>query len=310
MTASDFHIPADPRFVLNSFGVICFGLVGLELASIMGDEIRDPQRTLPGAVAWGGVLSGALYIGATLTLLVSIPKERHQRAAGHRAGGQPHGGKSRRWLDHRAVRDHAQPFDRGHRIGLDGRLGPYSVCCRSRFLYAVVAGQSASAIRDAVRRTDRAGRGFAHPGGDQLHASGGVQEAFQTMLSLAVVLQLCRSSTCSLRSEVCVASKPRKAGRYSRGTLLFAGMSGLGDHHSWHRAGVFPVKQITSLWKYEAKMFGSHWRSSLLAVFFFFVYGRLKREPYRPSRLAVARRGPLASRRCQAGNSLRQPCRS
>jgi hypothetical protein len=26
-------------------------LIGLDLASIMGDEIRDPQRTLPGAVA-------------------------------------------------------------------------------------------------------------------------------------------------------------------------------------------------------------------------------------------------------------------
>jgi amino acid transporter len=44
--AADFRIPANPRFVLNSFGVICFGLVGLELASVMGDEIKDPQRTL------------------------------------------------------------------------------------------------------------------------------------------------------------------------------------------------------------------------------------------------------------------------
>jgi amino acid transporter len=57
LTSADFRIPADPRFVLNSFGVICFGLVGLELASVMGDEIRDPARTLPGAVAWGGILS-------------------------------------------------------------------------------------------------------------------------------------------------------------------------------------------------------------------------------------------------------------
>ena len=40
----------------------------------MGDEIRDPQKTLPGAVAWGGFISGALYIGATLTLLVAIGK--------------------------------------------------------------------------------------------------------------------------------------------------------------------------------------------------------------------------------------------
>src|SRR5450432_283020 len=35
ITAADFKIPADPKFVLNSFGVICFGLVCLELASIM-----------------------------------------------------------------------------------------------------------------------------------------------------------------------------------------------------------------------------------------------------------------------------------
>ena len=67
VTSSDFAIPANPRFVLNSFGVICFGLVGLELASVMGDEIENPAKTLPGAVAWGGVLSGLLYIGATLT---------------------------------------------------------------------------------------------------------------------------------------------------------------------------------------------------------------------------------------------------
>jgi amino acid transporter len=74
ITGADFRIPANPRFVLNSFGVICFGLVGLELASIMGDEIQEPERTLPGAVAWGGVLSGVLYIATTLTLLIAIDR--------------------------------------------------------------------------------------------------------------------------------------------------------------------------------------------------------------------------------------------
>ena len=74
ITAADFKIPANPRFVLNSFGVICFGLVGLELASVMGDEIQDPRRTLPGAVAWGGLLSGTLYVAATLTLLIAVGK--------------------------------------------------------------------------------------------------------------------------------------------------------------------------------------------------------------------------------------------
>ena len=190
VTASDFRIPADPRFVLNSFGVICFGLVGLELASVMGDEIRDPQRTLPGAVAWGGVLSGALYIGATLTLLVSVAQRRNQRAAGNRAGGKPHGREGRRRLDHRAIRGDAQPVDRRHRIGLDGRLGAHSFRCRARFLYAFVAGKVhpryatpyAALIVQAIVSLVLVVINF--------YASGGVQEAFQRMLSLAVVLQL------------------------------------------------------------------------------------------------------------------------
>jgi len=74
VTAADFRIPANPGFVLNSFGVICFGLVGLELASVMGDEIDNPQKSLPGAVAWGGLLSGLLYIGAPLTVLIAVSK--------------------------------------------------------------------------------------------------------------------------------------------------------------------------------------------------------------------------------------------
>src|SRR5215472_9723118 len=74
ITRADFAIPANSKFVLNSFGVICFGLVGLELASVMGDEIQEPEKALPGAVALGGLLSGLLYIGATLTLLVAVQK--------------------------------------------------------------------------------------------------------------------------------------------------------------------------------------------------------------------------------------------
>src|ERR1700694_1856617 len=36
--------------------------------------MKDPARTLPGAVAWGGILSGVLYVGATLTLLIAVGK--------------------------------------------------------------------------------------------------------------------------------------------------------------------------------------------------------------------------------------------
>src|SRR5207248_5001637 len=74
LSAADLRMPAEYHSVLKSFGVICFGLVGLELASVMGDEIRDPSRTMPGAVAWGGMISGVLYIATTLTLLVAVGK--------------------------------------------------------------------------------------------------------------------------------------------------------------------------------------------------------------------------------------------
>src|SRR5260370_1750600 len=72
VTAADFLIPAHSGFALTSFGVICFGLVGLELASVMVVEIANPQTTLPGAVACGVLLSGLLYIGATLSLLTPL----------------------------------------------------------------------------------------------------------------------------------------------------------------------------------------------------------------------------------------------
>ncbi|MBV8569787.1 MAG: APC family permease, partial [Acidobacteriaceae bacterium] len=58
--------------VISSFGVICFGLVGLELGCVMGDEIRNPQKDVPRGVLYGGVLAGLQYLGATLALLLAI----------------------------------------------------------------------------------------------------------------------------------------------------------------------------------------------------------------------------------------------
>ena len=141
ITAADFRVPADPRFVLNSFGVICFGLVGLELASVMGDEIRDPARTFPGAVAWGGVISGTALHRRDADAADRGGQERHQRAARHRAGGEPAWRRASVWLDHRAICLDAEPFDRRHWFGMDRRLGPNSFRRRTRFLHAVWLGK-------------------------------------------------------------------------------------------------------------------------------------------------------------------------
>jgi amino acid transporter len=274
ITAADFKIPANPRFVMNSFGVICFGLVGLELASVMGDEIQDPARTLPGAVAWGGVLSGALYVGATLTLLIAVGKNVNVlqgivQAVSHMAG----------------------------RIGMMWITMPFAV-----MLSLSIAGIGSAWMGGSARIPFVAGldsympswMGHIHPRYATPYAAlivqaivsavlvilnfagAGVQETFQKLLSLAVVLQLVPflyMFGALVRFSV-VESSPR--GRYSRTTLFLAGASGLLTTTLGIALVFFPAQQISSLFWYEVWMIGMTLLAVGLAAFFFFVYGRHK----------------------------------
>jgi len=276
VAAADFAIPANPRFVLNSFGVICFGLVGLELASIMGDEIRDPQRTLPGAVAWGGVISGMLYIGATLTLLIAVGKNDISvlqgivQAVSHMAFKVGVGwivapfalmlslsiaGIGSAWMGGSA----RIPFV----AGLDSYMPTWLGKVHPRYAtpYAALIVQFVVSLGLCVIN-------FA--------ASGGVQEAFQTMLSLAVVLQLVPFVYVFAALLKIAFTESLGEGRYSKGVLLVSGVSGLLTTILGIVLAFSPAKQITSVWRYEVTMFGLTAFFVGLAAFFFFVYGRRK----------------------------------
>jgi amino acid transporter len=52
---------------------VCNSCTGLELPSVMGDEIQDPSRTLPRAVVSGGIIAGTLYVAVTLAVLLAMP---------------------------------------------------------------------------------------------------------------------------------------------------------------------------------------------------------------------------------------------
>jgi amino acid transporter len=73
--------PADLRAnfrdwrLFAAFGTICYSLVGLDLASIMGDEIQDPKRNLPISILIGGLIAGAIYFGTTLSMLIAMPQK-------------------------------------------------------------------------------------------------------------------------------------------------------------------------------------------------------------------------------------------
>ena len=276
VTAADFRIPADPKFVLNSFGVICFGLVGLELASVMGDEIREPRKTLPGAVAWGGVISGVLYIGATLTLLVAIGKNDISVLQGIVQGVS----------------------QMANKVGVGWIIAPFAV-----MLSLSIAGIGSAWMGGSARIPFVAGldsympsaMGRVHPKYATPHValivqgivslilivlnftlSGGVQEAFQKMLSAAVVLQLIPFLYVFAALVKFAWRRSLEGGRYGRGTLMFAGVAGFVTTALAIIVAFFPAKQITSLWKYEVTMFGITLGFIALAVFFFYVYGHMK----------------------------------
>jgi amino acid transporter len=277
VTAADFKIPANPRFVLNSFGVICFGLVGLELASVMGDEIESPEKTLPGAVAWGGVISGLLYVFATLTLLVAVSKESISvlqgivQAVSHMAG----------------------------RVGVAWIVAPFA------FMLSIsIAGIGSAWLGGSARIPFVAGLdsympawlGKVHPKYASPYAalivhatvsmilvvinfsftSAGVQETFQKLLSLAVVLQLVPFLYMFVALLKIAFSESFTKGHYGRTTLLLAGFSGLVTTILGIALAFFPAQQIKSLLSYEIWMVGGTAFFIGLAAFFFFIYGGRK----------------------------------
>jgi glutamate:GABA antiporter len=275
ITVSDFRIPPNPRFVLNSFGVICFGLVGLELASVMGDEIKDPQKTLPGAVAWGGILSGVMYIATTLTLLIAVSKN-----------------------DINVLQGIVQAVSHmANRVGADWIIAPFAL-----MLSISIAGIGSAWLAGSARIPFVAGldsympswlgkthQRFATPYAALIvqgvvsmvlvlvNAVGsGVQETFQRLLSLAVVLQLV-PFLYMFAALLKIAAKPNsEKGVYSRTTLFLAGASGFITTTLGIVLAFFPAQQIRSLFSYEMWMFGGTLFFIGLAVFFFYVYGRRK----------------------------------
>jgi glutamate:GABA antiporter len=274
ITRADFAIPANPKFVLNSFGVICFGLVGLELASVMGDEIQDPRRTLPGAVAWGGVLSGALYVGATLTLLIAVGKNVNVLQGIVQA------------VTHMA-----------ERVGVGWISIPFAV-----LLSLSIAGIGSAWMGGSARIPFVAGLdsympswlGKVHPryttpyaalilqGGVSAilvilnFAIAGVQETFQKLLSLAVVLQLVPFVYMFAALVKFAVTESTPKGQYGRASMFVAGLSGLLTTILGIALVFFPAQQISSLFWYEVWMVGGTLFFVGLAAFFFFVYGRRK----------------------------------
>ncbi|HTM33577.1 MAG TPA: APC family permease [Vicinamibacterales bacterium] len=57
----------------GGLGVMCFAFIGIELASTMADEIRNPERDVPRSVVIAGLISLAAYLLVADALLALVP---------------------------------------------------------------------------------------------------------------------------------------------------------------------------------------------------------------------------------------------
>lgn len=266
--AASFVPPADVR-LLSAFGVICFGLVGLELASVMGDEIKDARRDLPAAVAWGGLISGVLYVGATLSLLVAMSREQVgvlqgiMQAVSRMASEDglewimplfalvlcvSVAGIASAWLGGMARIPFVAGLD-GYMPSAFGKLHP-----RYATPYVAIIVQAVISALFLIMS----------------FIGAQVKEAFVTMLDLAVVLQLV--PFLYIYAALIKISLPggQRSGRFSVATLRIAGVAGFLCTAAAMSVAFIPSRHIDSIWLFEAKMiFGTLFFIGLAAFFFF-----------------------------------------
>lgn len=94
-SATPLHImPAWNWETVSFWSTIAYAMSGLELAGLMGGEIRDPARTLPRAGWIASAFAVAFYVVATAALLVLLPPAQISELNGLAQGGQAAG----QWL--------------------------------------------------------------------------------------------------------------------------------------------------------------------------------------------------------------------
>jgi amino acid transporter len=76
---------------LNFWSQIALAYTGVELGSVMAEEIRDPERTIARAAWMSALVICAVYVGGTLSLLALLPADRIDIISGLVQAGQTAG---------------------------------------------------------------------------------------------------------------------------------------------------------------------------------------------------------------------------
>jgi glutamate:GABA antiporter len=241
--------------LISIFSLLCFSLLGLEIASNVGDEIRDPRRTLPRALLVGAILVATLDVLFTISMLLAVPPD----------GMNP-------------VQGVLEAVD-----GFARRLSISSLAPAIAGLLAVSVAGAAAAWLAAPARIPYAAaldghlpRVFArlHPRYASPHtalllcgglcalalclsfAGAGLNEAFLTILDLSVILSLFQYLY-MYASLLALAFRRRDVDLFfSRTTLVVSGISGLCVTLVATASALVPTRQVTHVGLFELKLFG------------------------------------------------------
>lgn len=237
-----------------TIGVVCLAMVGLEIGPVMGDEVRDPRRTFPRAILLGGTLSAIAYVGSTLSLALAVPRSEMV-----------------------VVQGAMQAIDKMTAVlGFGWILVPLAVLMMASIAGSTSAWVSGSARILFVSGLDRylpRSLGKIHPrhgspyvalilfGGlasaiiTMSFAGASVQEAYLTLLDLAVALQMISYLYLFASLLRRVFSSTLERVYFGRLTLRVASLTGVAMTAFGLVMAFVPSRQISSIWSFELKMF-------------------------------------------------------
>ena len=183
---------------VNFWPQLAFAFAGLELVSVMSEEVKDPQRTFPRAIFASGALIALIYIVGTVAVLMMLPAAVDPKSGVFQAitrvrrhygwqlsgdcGAAGHGGK-RGWRGNDGSRYRADSVRRGHRPPPAGGVR-----------------ENSSPVEDALCFDSRAGGHFGrHSAGPQINDN--MRGAYQILVDAATILILFRSFICMPRQS-------------------------------------------------------------------------------------------------------------
>jgi amino acid transporter len=235
------------------FSVVCFSLLGLEVASNVGGEIRNPRRVLPRAILLGALLVASIDLLLSGSMLIAVPASGLSLIQGvlDAAGGMAAAvglpspvaplagilglavaGTAAAWTASSARLPYVAAIE-GHLPAAFARLHPRYA---SPFVSLWVCG-ALCAVSLGVS-----------------FAGAGINEAFQTILDLSVILSLMQYLF-MFASLIALVRRPAARTLYFRRWILtLAGISGLCTIVVATTCAFIPTRQVENLGLFELKL--------------------------------------------------------